>query len=343
MAAYISTQLITDAFYGSGVVSREFETVSGGQVTDGLGWLNDILSDKTIDSGMVPYETTYELTLNPGQESYYIPNMISADTVTFLLNTVRYSVQATQRNEYFGSSRVNNINSLPFQWYFERKYGGGNFHVYFSPDRSYPLTIHGVFRLPQVELGQDLSSSVTRVELGFVTITGAGLLNPEELVVNGVDLAGTYASAQALVTYINTGIIPDVTARLYLNQLYLTNTAANGVIELYTLGTQSETNNVTFYNFNTIDGEQKQQTFFPLNLDRFYTSYLKYALMERICSEYNLVVPPGVARELGKYQAWIDKQSRLLDLRMQKSSTLQDRAGLNWAMVNLANGFMVPY
>lgn len=341
--SYTTTQLINEAYYASGIVAREFETVSGGESGDGLGWLNDIIGDKAIDSGMVPYESDYELNFVEGVETYFIPNLISIDTLTFVLQTVRYSMQYTQRNQYFGSSRVNQIQSLPFQWYFERKVGGGNLHIYFQPDQTYPATIHGIFRLPEVSLGQDLMSSVAKVNLGFVTVTGAGLIGANELVVNDVDLAGTYANAAALNTYINTGVIPNVTSTLYLNELILTNTANGGEIELYTLGTESSSNHVTFYNFSTVDSVEKQQTYFPMKLDRFYITYLKYALAERICAEYNQVVPPGVSKELGKYQAFIDKQSRLLDLKLEKSSTLQDRAGLNWAMVNLGRGFVVPY
>lgn len=233
---YTTTQLITSSYYASGVVSREFETVSGGQITDGLMWLNDIISEKDVDQGMIPYESTYNENFVIGQEIYSIPNLITIDTLVFFLDNVRYAMKYEKRNAYFGSSRVENIQTLPFEWYFERQYGGGNLYIYFKPDQNYPMEIHGIFKLPNVTLGQDLS----------------------------------------------------------------------------------------------------------LTLDQFYTTYLHYALADRICAEYAYDTPINVQKQLSKYEAWINKKSRLIDLRMQKVSTLQKRGTFNWAFVNLGKGWQKP-
>ena len=235
--AYTVTQLITGAFYAAGIVGREFETVSGAEFNDGLIWLNDILMEKTVDDGMIPYETTYTGNFISGQESYYIENLISIDTLTFTKDNVRYSMGYLKRNQYFGSARTEGIDSLPFNWYFERGFGGGTLYVYFLPDTAYPFEIHGSFRLSEVTINQDLS----------------------------------------------------------------------------------------------------------LTLDRFYITYLRYALAERICAEYGEAVPEGVRSTLGKYQAWINKKSKVLDLRLTKASTLQKNGrGLGWAWANLGKGWF-PY
>lgn len=232
--AYTTNELIAGAFYASGVVSREFETVSGAQIGDGLSWLNDILEEKTVDDGMIPYESTYTFNAVPGQEIYPIPNLIQIDTLVFYLNSVRFSMDYNKRNNYFGSNRVENVKTLPYQWYFERQLGGGNLYIYFSPDRAYPMELHGTFRLTEVSLGQDLSTT----------------------------------------------------------------------------------------------------------LDRFFITYLRYALADRICAEYNYVTPPGVTRQLGKYEGWINKKSRLLDLRIDKISSLNNnRQSYSWAYINLGRGF----
>ena len=155
--AYTTNQLISGAYYAAGIVSREFETVSGSQVADGLTWLNNIITEKSVDQGMIPYETTYNANFVIGQEIYYIPNLIQIDTLVFFLDAVRYAMKYTKRNVYFGASRVNNINTLPYSWYFERQFGGGNLYIYFTPDQNYPMEIHGIFLQPSVALGQDLS------------------------------------------------------------------------------------------------------------------------------------------------------------------------------------------
>lgn len=231
--ALMTNQLISGSFYAAGVVSREFETVSGQQISDGLIWLNDILTEKAVDQKMVPYESTYTFNAVTGQESYTIPDLIQINTITFTKEQVRYSLRNPKRNRYFGAPRVNDLNSLPFSWYFERGFGGGTLFIYFEPDQDYPFEIHGVFRLASVALGQDLS----------------------------------------------------------------------------------------------------------LSIDQFYTTYLRYALADRICAEYNFSTPPNVMRQLSKYESFIGKKSRKIDLRMEKMSTLHTGNGLNWPQINLGNGF----
>lgn len=340
---YTVTQLINEAYYTSNIVSRGFETVSGEQLNDGLLYLNEILSMKTTDNGMIPYETSFTFNAIQGQEAYFIPNLVSIDTLTFNLDTVRYSMGYTPRNQYFGSSRVEAINSLPFQWYFERTFRGGNIYMYFSPDQAYPVHVHGLFRLGQVTFNQDLTTNKVVCNLGVPQVSGTGELGSGVFVVNDVDLAGTYASITDLVTYINTGIIPNVSAQYVQNEFILYNTAYNGTIVISGNGNGGATNNISFYFFNTADGEVKSQPFFGLALDRFYITYLKFALADYICTEYNQDVPIGVTRQLANCEAEIDKSSRPLDLRLDKVSTLQKGTGLNWAWVNLGRGFTVPY
>lgn len=234
--AYTTNQLIADAYFATGIVAREFETVSGTQSGDGLNWLNEILNDKTVNESMVPYETTATVNAVIGQEAYIIPNCITINTLTFTKDTVRYAMRYTKRNEYFGAPRTNSINSLPFNWYFERGFGGGTLYIYFEPDQAYPMEIHGIYRMDEVALNQDIE----------------------------------------------------------------------------------------------------------LTLDRFYIDYLKYALADRICVNFNHPAPPNVLRMLAKYEMWIRNQSRLLDLSGQKLSTLQRNNLLNYGQINLGRGFTTP-
>ncbi len=232
--AYTVTKLITDAYYASGIVSREFETINGSQLQDGFNFLNDVLADKAIEKDMIPYYTKYEFTAVIGQEQYFVPNLESLDTLVFFINNVRYQMAPIDRIGFFGSSRAN-INSLPFNWHMERTLGGANIYLYFFPDREYPLEAWGLFRLLEVTLNQDLS----------------------------------------------------------------------------------------------------------LTLDRFYLNYLKFCLAERLCSEFNFVVPAGVDKQLKQYQMWIQAKSAPMDLSMQKVSTLNGQTTLNYGQINLGKGWTI--
>lgn len=236
--AYTTNQLISGAFYTAGVASREFETVSGQQIGDGLQWLNDIIQENVVNDGMIPYETTYSFSTVAGQEKYTIPDLIQIDTLTFFINTVRFGMVPVGRDLYFGSSRANNVKSLPCTYYFEKQLNGGDLYMYFLPSQIFPIELHGTFGMSSVSLGQDLS----------------------------------------------------------------------------------------------------------LTLAQFYTTYLRYALADRICSEYNLTTSPGIVKQLCRYKDMIDNNSNVLDLSSHKTSTLiGNQQGPDvWGYANLYNGFM-PY
>lgn len=166
--AYTTLQLITNAYYESGIVSREFETVSGQQATDGLLFLNDLIADKTVENGLIPYYQEHDFVAVPGQEMYFIQDLITIDTFVFFIDTVRYQTENRARREYFGTSRADNIRSLPGSWHMERCFNGANIFIYFKPDQNFPLTIWGQFRLQQVVINQDLSLTLDRFYINFL-------------------------------------------------------------------------------------------------------------------------------------------------------------------------------
>ena len=156
--AYTVLQLITNAFYKSQIVSREFGTVSGPQSQVGLDCINKILSDKSYDSGTISYYQPYNFTGVVGQEEYFVPNLIDVDTLVFFINSVRYHVSEVSRRLYFGSPRAENINSLPYSYHLEKQLGGANIFLYFKPQQNYPFTLWGKFGLTSVTYNNDLTT-----------------------------------------------------------------------------------------------------------------------------------------------------------------------------------------
>ena len=340
--AYTVTNLVTDAFFISGIVSRDFERPTGAQFEVGLNVLNNIISDKTIESDMIPYYTKYTFNAIAGVETYFIPNLEAIDTLVFFIDGVRYQMREIDRIQFRGSPRAK-VSSLPFNWNLEKCLGGALISLYFFPNEAYPMELWGLFRLASVALNQDLLSTSTMANLGTVTIFGtspaAGILTSGELVVNGIDLAGIYNTPAALASYINTGIIPNVSALLVGSNLTLT-AIPGASINILTLGTVDPLVGLNFSNFSLLTGV-RASTFAPTGLDEFYTSYLKFSLADRLCTEYNFIVPPGVVKQLEQYQRWISKRSGGLDLNTQLLSTLQGTSAFNYATVNLGLGWTI--
>lgn len=337
---YTVTQLITEAYYDSSVVSRQFETIQGYQLSDGLLWLNQLLGDKAMDSGDIPYITQqYPFNGVVGQETYFIPNLISIDALVFYIGSVRYQMNYVDRNKYFSAPRANNINALPVSYTYERVKGGANIWVYFWPQQPFLFNITGNFFIDSVSLNQDLQSKITTANLGIPTVGGTGAITIGNLVVNGVDLSGTYATVTALATYINTGVIPNVTASI-VNFEFILSSVNGTTISIVTNGTEGSTNYITFKNFSLQNG-YFSQNFYALAFDTFYIDYLEYQLAERICQKLNFAVPEGVTKQLERYQQKIAKMAEPLDLWQQKVTSLGDVRSINYAAVNIGQGYTV--
>lgn len=154
--AYTSLTLITRAYYLSGVVARDLQTVTGSQISDGLFLLNALLGFKGTDLRLIPYFQQYDFDAVIGQELYYVPGLDYVDSLTFNIGTVRYSMREMTRKEYFSTPRVDNVNSLPFSYRVERVLNGSNIYLYFLPADTYEMKVYGKFKLSDVTLNQDL-------------------------------------------------------------------------------------------------------------------------------------------------------------------------------------------
>lgn len=155
--AYTALELITRSYYLSQVVSRSLQTVSGEQITDGLFLLNADLDYKSTDLRLIPYFTELDFPTIQGQELYFIPNLLYVDSLTFNLQTVRYSLIETTRKEYFATPRIDNVQSLPYEYRIERQLDGANVYLYFVPNTVYTMKLWGKFSLPEVALNTDMT------------------------------------------------------------------------------------------------------------------------------------------------------------------------------------------
>lgn len=166
--AFTVTELITRSFYLSNVVASGQETVSGDQLEDGLNMLNAFLAAKTADKRLIPYFKPYVFIAIIGQETYFIPDLIATETLSFTISTVRYPMELIGRNDFFGTARANNVESLPYQYFVERALGGANLSMYFLPNQAYEFTLHGKFSLANVVLNQDLSLILDQYYLDYL-------------------------------------------------------------------------------------------------------------------------------------------------------------------------------
>lgn len=176
---FTTTDLITKSYYLSQVVAKGIETVSGDQLSDGLYLLNAILSMATARQTHIPYFTQYNFNTVVNQESYTVDDLISIETITFVLNSVRFSMEQLGRDDYFGTSRANNISTLPYLFHVERKLGGAEVYLYPLPNQIYPMTIWGNFALSNVTLGQELTTTLDKFYIEYLRYALAQMICAE--------------------------------------------------------------------------------------------------------------------------------------------------------------------
>lgn len=238
---YSVRKLITNSYYLSGIVSTSMQTVTGEQLKDGFDLLNEVLAVKTADQRLIPYFKEYSFNAVPGQEKYFIPGLITSETITFNIDSVRYSMLPLARNRYFGTGRADNIQSLPFNWHIERTIGGANLYMYYSPLSNYPIKIWAKFGLNEIPLVP--STNIPDYEFDLLTV-----------------------------------------------------------------------------------------------YDKFYITYLKFALAEYICADRNIEFQPQSAQKLKELEyTLIDISPK--DMSVVKVSTLQQKVGLNYGDINIGKGW----
>ena len=67
-------QVITNAYFESGLIAANFQTPNAAQITRGLDYFNQVLGKTRIQGGMLPYYKSYDFTLSSGVEKTFIPN-----------------------------------------------------------------------------------------------------------------------------------------------------------------------------------------------------------------------------------------------------------------------------
>ena len=153
-------ELVTDSLYLSGVSSLEFDVPDDTQITVGLRLLNGILSQTSVDASRIPYSRSYDFNAAIGEQRYPIDGLIRVETLTFFLpGNVRFDMKQDGTYRFWGTCRVEDIQSLPYHYYVQRRVGGCDILLYFLPDQAYPMQAFGKFALTKVAINDDLDTN----------------------------------------------------------------------------------------------------------------------------------------------------------------------------------------
>ena len=325
---YQISTLISEAYYTSGIVSRGFQQVASDQVQTGFIKLNEIITDMAIEEDMLPYFSAgttglyqyYQFNAVPGQEEYFIPYLVRLETLVFYIQSIRYSMSKVSQDIQFGQARAENVQSLPYNWHYERTYQAvypynavvnqsstnavvnGLLIVITDPT----LTVNSVITATMQNSENHVSIIGTSVGAGTLTVTLSGAPGATwQLSYSEGD--PTYTPGSNLWLY----FFPDQAYPMVLTGLFQLKPFISVYDDLYT------------------------------RFDNYVITYLQYRLAERLCIAYNFALPEQTAKQLVQYQMLISKRSSPIDVSMNKISTLSKTQTISYAMCNLGHGFYI--
>lgn len=168
-------ELVNELWLRAGVVSDGYEIPTARQSQAGLRFINTILGEKSMDGNGIVYVTHKVENLVVNQEKYFIPDLITLEVLSFQLDgDLRYPQRSRTRNEYFGPARVDDINTLPVTYHFERQKGGADIYVYPKPDKAYSMNITGKFANPtNLKLDDDILTDLDDYYVSYLRNEGA--------------------------------------------------------------------------------------------------------------------------------------------------------------------------
>lgn len=189
--AYPIRQLIIEAYYLSGLVSRETETVSGEELEEGRHYLNIILSNNTINGERIIYSQSTKGTLNISSNTIYVPKLFCVQTITLYNGNIRYPLTRLDRDQFYGTSSIHALESIPVYYHEElsilpldltenQPTEGMRINVYPCANTNYEYVIHGKFGFDEIKpenLSDDALKLWAYYYINYLTLSLAKRLN----------------------------------------------------------------------------------------------------------------------------------------------------------------------
>jgi hypothetical protein len=147
-------------------------------LSTGLELINEILDKFSADSIYIPYETTIDFVMVPGQAEYTISDMVPANItadrivdLTFANYTVEeqvtYPLRIINKATYYDIVRLNTLQTRPGFVFLNKQPTESIITFYPVPDRPYPCSIKAKVMINKLE-AQDSLNEVPPFYYGFL-------------------------------------------------------------------------------------------------------------------------------------------------------------------------------
>lgn len=168
--ARTTNDLITNSLYLLGELATN-ETPDAFMLSSGLEIINELLDGYAADSIYIPFLTTLNFTMVPGQAEYSISDIVPADinadrivdlsfanyTVPSSGQGIIYPLQILNKAQYYGVTRLTPLNTRPAFIFLNKQAVDSLITLYPAPDQPYVGTIQVKSMIDKLVANQSLA------------------------------------------------------------------------------------------------------------------------------------------------------------------------------------------
>lgn len=161
-----TNELIVNSLYLLGELGVN-ETPDAFMLSTGLDLINELLTKFTSDSIYIPFLSTLSFTMVPGQATYTVSDIVSADITAdrivdlsfanYTVQTIVYPIRIINKATYQNVVRLNNLNARPGFVFLNKQDVESYLTFYPAPDQAYPATVQVKKMIDKLDEHEDLT------------------------------------------------------------------------------------------------------------------------------------------------------------------------------------------
>lgn len=161
-----TNDIIVNALYLIGELGVG-ETPDAFMLTSGLEIVNGIIDQFSMDSIYIPYLTTINFNLVPGQATYSFSDLVPADVIAdrivdltfanYFVAEIEYPLRIITKAVYYNLSRQTNLMTRPGYVFLNRQPTESFITFYPAPDQAYPCKIQVKSMIDKLEPQENIN------------------------------------------------------------------------------------------------------------------------------------------------------------------------------------------
>lgn len=162
-----TNDIITNSLYLLGELGVGIETPDAFMLSTGLELINELLDKFSSDSIYIPFLKTLSFTMVPGQATYSISDIVSANIVSdrivdlsfanYTVETIVYPIMIINKATYNNVVRLNNLSSRPGFVFLDKQARSSYLNFYPAPDQPYPCTVQVKQMIDKLEAHENIN------------------------------------------------------------------------------------------------------------------------------------------------------------------------------------------